>query len=291
MVASLTGFGRAEFSDAKGRLTAEVKSVNNRYLQLDIHVPYGYNWLDVPLRSMVGERVFRGKVFLRLEVIDYAPTQDFVINRQLLGKLFELQSSLQKEIGRDVPVSLDGLLGLPGVVKCDNGDADNETALARIKPVVQKAIDSFLEFRNREGEKLADDLKIRNRNLSTMVKEIEQRVPQFKEKFIERFTARIKELAGRAEVDESKLGTEIALWTDRSDISEELTRLKSHLEELGKILSSKSQIGRKLDFLVQEINREANTISNKIGDLMIIQQVLEMKSEIEKIREQAQNIE
>ena len=291
MVASLTGFGRAEHTDTRGRVCAEFKSVNNRFLQLDLHLPYGYSWIDSYIRALVSEKVFRGKVLCHLEVIDYSPTQNIVINRPLIGKLLALQTDLEKELGRSVPTSLDGLLALPGVVKTESSDSDNDVNWERIKPIAQKALNSFLEFRRREGEKLSEDLIARQKRLTGYVKTIEERIPEFKEKFIERFTARITELAGKTDLEPARLGTEIALWTDRSDISEELTRLKCHLEELAKILQAAGPVGRKLDFLLQEINREANTIGNKIGDLIAIQQVLEIKCEVEKIREQAQNLE
>jgi len=291
MVASLTGYGRADFSDSRGKISAEIKSVNNRFLQLDIYLPFGYNWLDAPLRSMISEKVFRGKVVFRLELFDYAPNQEIFVNKTLLTKLLKLQEEIENETGHRIPVSLDGLLSLPGVLKSEVSEGENEALLARVRPVVQKALTDFLTFRNDEGKKLAEDLLKRREMLAALLKAVVDRVPQFREKFLERFTARIKELTREVGVDEARLNTEIAIWADRSDITEELTRLNSHIDELGKILTSKGQIGRKLDFLIQELNREANTICNKIGDLMIVQQMVEMKCELEKIREQAQNIE
>lgn len=272
-------------------MALEIKSVNNRFLQLDLHLPYGHGWLDAPLRTIFSEHVFRGKVFVHLDLVDYAPTQNVVINRSLLTQLFDLQGNLETELKRSVPATLDGLLALPGVMKCEMTEADQQAVLDRVRPVAEKAIQMFVEFRRREGEKMAIDMRERHQRLCGYVAAIEERIPLFREKFQERFSARMTELAQKADLDQTRLSTEIALWTDRSDVSEELTRLKAHLEELGKMLQSTGPIGRKLDFLLQELNREANTINNKIGDLAVIQHSLDVKCELEKIREQVQNIE
>ncbi len=291
MVASLTGFGRAEMTDPTGRVAVELKSVNNRFLQLDIHVPYGYNWTDGLIRSFLSERVSRGKILLHLEIVDYVPSNQVIVNRPLLRQLFDLQKEFGKELGTNVPANLDGLLALPGVMKVDAERSDNETIWKRILPVLEQSVEKFVESRRREGENLAKDMLQRRDRLEALALGIEERVPTFRAQFLEKFNTRIKELAGQAGVDENRLAMETAIWADRSDISEELTRLKSHLGELGKTLQSREPIGRRIDFLVQELNREANTISNKFADLMVLQQILEVKCEIEKIREQAQNIE
>ncbi|HNW36589.1 MAG TPA: YicC family protein [Candidatus Ozemobacteraceae bacterium] len=291
MVASLTGFGRGELTDATGRIAVELKSVNNRFLQLDVHVPWGYGWADSQLRSLISERVSRGKVSVNLEIVDYAPTQQAVVNRPLLKSFIDLAIDLEKETDRPLPLRLDGMLGLPGVMKVDSEKTDQNVIWARIKPVAEKAIATFIESRKREGANLAADILRRKERLEECRTAIEERIPQYRAAFIERFTARIKELAGQAGIDDSRLSSEIAIWTDRSDISEELTRLSSHLKELGAIMQSTEPIGRRLDFLLQELNREANTTGSKVGDILVIQQVLDIKCEIEKIREQAQNIE
>jgi uncharacterized protein (TIGR00255 family) len=209
----------------------------------------------------------------------------------LLKKLIALNEEISADTGRSLPVDFDGLLSLPGVMKVDSRQADNEELWKRIQPVVNEAIDNFIASRNREGQNLADDLRQRSQVLREINSRIEAKLPEFRQAFIERFTERITELAGKAGFDESRLGTEIAIWADRSDVSEEITRLNSHLKELENILSSDKPAGRRLDFLVQELNREANTMGSKISDVAITQLVLDIKCEIEKIREQAQNIE
>ncbi|GAB4270875.1 MAG: YicC family protein [Candidatus Rifleibacteriota bacterium] len=291
MISSLTGFGRASFTDEAGRISVELKSVNNRFLQIDLHLPYGFNWADGLIRKQVSSRISRGKVYLHLEVVDYNPNQDVIINRPLLKKLVQLNEELAQETQKPLPIQLDGLLSLPGVMKVDSKAIDNEVMWQRIQPVLTEALDNFISARRREGDNLANDLKQRSKTLKESVSLIENKIPEIKEQFIKRFTERITELAGKAEVDETRLNTEIAIWADRTDVSEELTRLRSHLKELEKILDSKEPIGRRLDFLVQELNREANTLSCKVSDVTVSQVILDIKCEIEKIREQAQNIE
>lgn len=291
MILSLTGFGRASFTDEAGRINVELKAVNNRFLQIDTHTPYGYNWVDGLIRQQLGSRVSRGKIHVNLEVVDYRPSQDIVINRPLLKKLIELNTEIENETQKSLPLHIDGLLSLPGVMKVDAKQIDNETIWARIQPVLNEAIESFIRARKREGENLSADLKQRGKTISETTKKIEMLIPEFRQQFTTRFTERITELAGKAGFDESRLGTEIAIWVDKGDVSEEITRLNSHLKELENILDSSKPSGRRLDFLVQELNREANTLGSKISDVTITNMVLDIKCEIEKIREQAQNIE
>ncbi len=291
MISSLTGFGRSTFSDEAGRVSVELKSVNNRFLQIDLHLPYGFNWADGQIRKSISQMVTRGKLYLHLEYVDYSPNQDVIINKPLLKKLVSLNQELNQETGLELPLQLDGLLSLPGVMKVDNKPSDTEKIWNRISPVLEEAIKVFIEARQREGANTAADLLQRKANLTEAIKKIEEKLPDFKQDYIKRFTERITELTEKAGYDESRMSTEIAIWADKSDVSEELERLHSHLKEMENILKSSKPIGRRLDFLVQELNREANTLSSKINDVEISQHVLDIKCEIEKIREQAQNLE
>ncbi len=291
MISSLTGFGRASLTDESGRINVELKSVNNRFLQIDLHLPYGYNWLDGLIRQQVSTRISRGKVYLHLEIVDYNPNQEIIINRPLLSKLINLREEIARESGQTLPLEFDGMLALPGVMKVDSKQIDNDAMWQRIQPVLAEALEQFASSREREGNNLAEDMRQRSICLKDTLSKIEKLLPEFKQQFISRFTERIAELAGKAGFDEARLGTEIAIWADRSDVSEEITRLNSHLKELENVLSSDKPVGRRLDFLVQELNREANTLSSKISDVAISQLAIDIKCEIEKIREQAQNIE
>jgi len=291
MISSLTGFGRASLTDESGRINVELKSVNNRFLQIDLHLPYGYNWLDGLIRQQVSTRISRGKVYLHLEIVDYNPNQEIIINRPLLSKLISLREEIALDSGQTLPLEFDGMLALPGVMKVDSKQIDNDAMWQRIQPVLAEALEQFASSREREGSNLAEDMRQRSICLKETLSKIEKLLPEFKQQFISRFTERITELAGKAGFDEARLGTEIAIWADRSDVSEEITRLNSHLKELENVLRSDKPVGRRLDFLVQELNREANTLSSKISDVAISQLAIDIKCEIEKIREQAQNIE
>ena len=291
MISSLTGFGRSTFSDEAGRVSIELKSVNNRFLQIDLHLPYGYNWAGAEIKKHISKKVYRGKIYLHMEVVDFNPNQDVIINKPLLKKLVALNKELSSDIGESLPIQLDGLLSLPGVMKVDNEPVDTDKILKRILPVLDEAIKNFIDARQREGENMADDLLLRKTNITAVVGEIEARLPDFKKSFIDKFHERIAELTEKVDIDETRLNTEIAIWADKSDVTEELTRLNSHLKEMTNILKASKPIGRRLDFLVQELNREANTLGSKINDFEISQKILDIKCEIEKIREQAQNIE
>ncbi len=291
MVASMTGFCRAEKTDERGRVVVEFKSVNHRFLQLDCYLPLGQNWAEPLVRQFCEDKLSRGKVTFRLNVFDYRAAPELHLNHTGVRQVLDLAKQLESETGRPVPCSLDGILALPGMLQTETSSEDQETAWERIRPVVEAALQAFVKARRDEGARLARDLSTRRDTLRASVDAIKTRVPEFKQAFSQRFTTRIHELAGQAGFEESRLATEIALWTDRSDISEELTRLDSHLEQFAQLLKASGPIGRKLDFLLQELNREANTVGSKIGDLAIVQQVLEIKGELEKIREQLQNIE
>jgi len=291
MVASLTGFGRADFTDEQGRICIELKSVNNRFLQLDFHLPYGYGWLDARLRQEIGKRVTRGKLYMHLELVNYAPEQHIVINEPFVENLLAMHRRLAEKHGEALSINFDGLLALPGVMKVDTKKSADEATWNRLLPVLEKAITEFVESREREGKRLEDDLLQRRLTLLRLYDLIEARVPEYIKLFQEKFSIRIKELAETADIDPSRLNTEIAIWVDKTDVSEEITRIRSHLDELEQTLSIKGDIGRRLDFLVQELHREATTLGNKFSDTEVRQQILDMKCEIEKIREQAQNIE
>lgn len=291
MISSLTGFGRASYTDEAGRISVELKSVNNRFLQIDIHLPYGFGWADALIRKYVSNQVSRGKIYINVDIVDYNPSQEFIINKELLKRLVALKDEISTETNKELNLSFSELLLLPGVMKSDSAEANTDDIWARINPVLEEAVELFVKSRQREGQSLADDLKSHGKDLNSYLDEAEKLIPEYRESFSNRFKERITELAGKAGLDEARLATEIALWADKTDVSEEIVRLRSHLKELENILQTGQPVGRKLDFLVQELNREANTLGNKINDFTICQIALNMKCSIEKIREQAQNIE
>jgi len=215
MISSLTGFGRSTFTDEAGRISVELKSVNNRFLQIDLHLPYGYNWATAEVKKHVSKNVHRGKVYLHMEIVDFNPNQDVIINKPLLKKLVGLNKELSEELGVDLPVQLDGLLSLPAVMKVDNKPVDTDEIMKRMLPVLDEAIKNFVDSRQREGQNMADDLMLRKANIISVVDEIEERLPEFKESFINKFKERITELAGKVDIDDSRMNTEIAIWADK----------------------------------------------------------------------------
>ncbi|MBF0409121.1 MAG: YicC family protein [Candidatus Riflebacteria bacterium] len=291
MLKSLTGFGKSESVDEKGRIFVELKSVNNRFLQIDLRTSGSYSWLENYIRPVVSEKITRGKVHIVVDIADNEPSSGFSIDRQIIGRLIDVAAEIEKEKGIKLPVSLDGILSIPGVIRNSSESIDEEASWQRIRPVVESAVESLVQSRSREGGNLAEDLHKRRDRLVYLVDSIEKQFPVFHDTFKRKFSAKIRDLLQETPLDETRMATEIALFTDKSDISEEITRLKSHLNELDLVLCRSDSIGRRLDFLIQEINREANTINSKASDLSIINDVMEIKCELEKIREQAQNIE
>lgn len=292
MVASMTGYGRAERSDALGRVVVELKAVNHRFLQLDCQLPYGFAWAESPLRQRCEGRIHRGKVTLHLSVYDLAPPGQFHLNVAALRQLLAGRRQLEDELGCPLPASFDGLLQLPGMLKSEARSDDQEAQWQRLEPVVDAAIAAFVDNRRKEGEALTRDLASRRATLGRSLAAIRERLPAHRAEFEQRFAARVRELAAKAGgLDEARLATEIAIWAEKADVAEEVTRFAAHLEQFDRLLAGDGPRGRQLDFLVQEINREANTMGSKIGDLAIVQQVLEVKGELERVREQIQNLE
>ncbi|NLM17759.1 MAG: YicC family protein [Candidatus Riflebacteria bacterium] len=291
MILSLTGYGRAELTDETGQLNAELRSVNNRFLQLNVRIPSSYSWAEMQIREFISARISRGSLNFSLEVLNSEEETDIEINLPLLRKLLNLHSELSLQTAKDTSLSFNGLLSIPGIMKIRPKEGDKEALWKRLEKVLQDLIDNFIESRKREGDRLKTALICHADTLAEIVSKVEPLSADYKETAIAKFKERIKELSEAAEIDESRLNTEVALWTDRLDVTEEIVRLKSHLEELKNILDSEEPIGRRLDFLAQELNREANTLSSKIDDVQITKLAIDLKCEIEKIREQAQNIE
>lgn len=293
MVASLTGYGRAEYVDEAYKFTVEIKSYNNRFLQIDVHLPYTYSWLDPYIKNFLCEKIARGRICCNVDILDYNFSAKIVLNKTFIESIIALKHELESSYNINFPLTLDGCLSLAGAMKSEYEKPDFEVLWRKLLPVLQEAVAQFISQREREGANLAKDLLIRKDKIKQLLEIIENRVPEYQKEFINKFKARIRELAAISNVDDARLAVETAIWADKSDITEEIVRIKSHLEELEKTLncSTNTAIGRRLDFIAQELYREANTISNKIGDILILQQVLEMKCEIEKIREQVQNIE
>lgn len=294
MIKSMTGFGRGEFSDGKRTIIAEIRAVNHRYSDITVKMPRRYSFAEDRIKNAVKEVVRRGK--LEVSIIVENITEDDTnirLNTMVARQYFDNLNLLKEEFGLTGEVTLPFLAGLPDVMKAVPDVEDEEEITKCLETSVHSAARHLDEMRIAEGEKLAEDLLARGKHIRELVDRIEDRAPRVVEVYTEKLKARIKELIGSsATVPEDRILLEAAIFADKSNITEELVRLDSHIQQLHSIISKSSQPdGKKLDFLVQEMNREANTIGSKANDMEITNVMLEIKSEIEKIREQVQNIE
>ena len=294
MIKSMTGFGRGEFSDGKRTIIAEIRAVNHRYSDITVKMPRRYSFVEDRIKNAVKEVVRRGK--LEVSIIVENITEDDTnirLNTMVARQYFDNLTLLKEEFGLTGEVTLPFLAGLPDVMKAVPDVEDEEEITKCLETSVQSAARHLDEMRIAEGDKLAEDLLARGKHIRELVDRIEERAPRVVEVYTEKLKARIKELIGNsATVPEDRILLEAAIFADKSNITEELVRLDSHIQQLHSIISKSSQPdGKKLDFLVQEMNREANTIGSKANDMEITNVMLEIKSEIEKIREQVQNIE
>ncbi len=292
MVCSMTGFGRAKETVSGLDITVEIKSVNHRFFEFSSRVPRAYQFLDEKLKTFCGKSIVRGKAEVSVTVADNTQSGTVVeIDRGLADAYMKALGRLAREyrIKNDVKVS--SLMSVPGIFKVTQNTADDDTVIAAVLQVAQSALDSFIKMRTAEGERLADDVKKRTDLILEKVAFIEARSPKTVKEYRERIEQKIRELIGDTAVDEQRLITETAVFADKVAVDEETVRLRSHISQLCALLDNGGAVGRKLDFIVQEMNREANTIGSKAQDIEIAHTVVDIKAEIEKIREQIQNIE
>ena len=292
MVKSMTGYGRAEETIRGCTITVELRSVNNRYLDCNIRLPRLYLFAEDGIKSRVQNIISRGKVDVFV-TLDYAEKEEVkvTVNRPVAdgyyGALKQLAQSYQ--LSEDISVSL--LSRFPDVLLAEKAEEDTEQRAQDIYSVLDRALADFDEMRTKEGSRLRDDILSRAAAIEDMVTFVEERSPQTVSEYRAKLEARMQEVLQNTQIDESRLLTEAAIFADKVAVAEETVRLRSHIAQLREMLSKGGATGRKLDFLIQEFNREANTIGSKCSDIQIARQVVDIKAEIEKIREQVQNIE
>jgi len=294
MIKSMTGFGRSEYTDGKRNITVEIKSVNHRYSDISIKMPRRYGFAEDKVKNTVKERIRRGKVDVSIMVENITENDvNIKLNTMIARQYYENLLELRKEFAVEGDITLQFLAGLPDVMKAIPDVEDEEEITKAILIPVAEAAANLEKMRAVEGEKLAEDLIAKGRNIRGILDKIAERAPQVSIDYTARLKERITELIGGSiEVPEDRILVEAAIFADKCAIDEEITRLGSHLIQLENIVTKSTQPdGKKLDFLVQEMNREANTIGSKANDITITGYMLEIKSEIEKIREQVQNIE
>lgn len=288
----MTGYGRGETASVDKQITLEVKSVNHRFLEIVVRMPRQLSALEERIKKTVQDRVSRGRIDIFVSLEETGEKKRLVKVDKELGlayynSLKELANSLE------IPENFDivRMSTLPGLLTIETEEDNIEEIWQMVQAALTKALDSLIEMRTVEGEKLATDLLNRRNIIADYVARIEERSSIVVSEYKEKLSQRVQELLGDIQIDEQKLANEVAFFADRASIAEELVRLESHLSQMIDIVKSNNSVGRKLDFLVQEMNREINTIGSKANDIEISHAVVEVKSELEKVREQVQNIE
>ena len=292
MIKSMTGYGGAKGEVEAIAVTAELKSVNNRYLDVSVRLPKSCLFAEEAVRSAVANVISRGKVDVFVTV-DASKAEEAVIqvNENLAAAYLKAVRDTAEKFGLDGEISALSLVRFPEVLSADKTDAGRDAVSNAIVTVLAQALEEFDAMRTREGEKLREDIEGKLCTLEAMVAKIEERSPQTVAEYREKLLGRMQEVLSDAAVDESRILQEAAIYADKVAVDEEMVRLKSHIAQFRLLLAAGSPAGRKLDFLVQEMNREANTTGSKCADSEIARTVIDMKAELEKIREQIQNME
>jgi uncharacterized protein (TIGR00255 family) len=289
---SMTGFGAGEIVAGAGRYGVEVRSVNHRFCEVVVRMPRDLSQLEDRVRALVQSRVLRGRVDVVLVRDDYGRRPRTVKTDTELAKAYiSALDGLRQALPVSGTVDLSLLLSLPDLVKIEDEKADVEAAWPAVEGGVGAALEKLVAMREAEGARLGADLLARLARMEGFAEAIAARAPAVVEDYHARLERRVQELAGSVAVDPGRLATEVALFADRSDITEELTRFRSHLTQFRATLAGSGAIGRTLEFIVQEIGREANTVGSKANDLEITRHVIAIKGELESLREQIQNVE
>ena len=292
MIKSMTGYGRARETLHGRDITVELRSVNNRYLDCTVKMPRMYIFAEDAIKAMVQKSVSRGKVDVFLTIDTTGADQAVIsVNTALAGEYLLGIRKLAAELNLPENVTAWDLSRLPDVLTVTKAEEDLEAVSADLCAVLAKAIEAYNAMREREGQKLAEDILGRLDTIERLTAAVEERSPQTVTEYREKLLERMWEVLGSASVDEGRLLTEAAIYADKVAVDEETVRLRSHLSQLREMLQGSEPIGRKLDFLIQEVNRESNTIGSKCCDVDIARKVVDLKAEVEKIREQVQNIE
>ena len=292
MVKSMTGFGRAKEQINGLDITIEIKSVNHKYFEFSARIPRVYSFLEEKIKSALASSISRGKVEVSVSIEDNTENATVVeINHEYADAYIAALNKLSKEykIKNDIKVS--SFVGLNDMFKVKKHVLEDEVIENAVLTVLAKAVESFIEMRTIEGERLVNDVKSRLDFILEKVEFVEKRSPETVKLYRERIEQKIKELLGDTTIDEQRILTEVAIFADKVAVAEETVRLRSHIKQFEDLLNSDAPVGRKLDFIVQEMNRETNTIGSKAQDIEIAHTVVDIKSEIEKIREQIQNME
>jgi len=292
MIKSMTGYGGAKGSAEGLSVSIELKSVNNRYLDVSVKLPRTMLFAEEPIKAAVGRHISRGKVDVFVTV-DQSASDDMEVrvNEPLLKGYIEALSSAAEKFGLQNDMTVMSLCRLPDVLSTDRREIDSSALMTGITEILERALTEYDAMRLREGEKLRDDVLARLETISRLTGAVEENAPKTVAEYRARLEQKLQEVLATANIDESRVLTEAAIFADKIAVDEETVRLRSHISQLRGLTNGESPAGRKMDFLIQELNREANTIGSKCQNADIAHVVVELKAEIEKIREQIQNVE
>ena len=292
MVKSMTGFGHAEAVGEKRKLTVEMKSVNNRYLDVNIRMPKKFSAFEAQIRNVLKEYVSRGKVDVFITEETFAEgVGEVVLNTALAKQYMDACNSISSELGIEGQVKITDIARFPDVITVREPETDEEELWAEIEAVVRACAEKFNAARVSEGERLREDMTAKLQQMKLSVAYIEEHEPQIMADYRARLMKKLSDILEDRTIDENQLATALIIYSDKICTDEETVRLKSHIIQMIDELGKDESVGRKLDFLAQEMNRESNTILSKAGDLATSNVGIELKTEVEKIREQIQNIE
>jgi uncharacterized protein (TIGR00255 family) len=288
----MTGFGKASCSINGSMVSMELSSVNHRYLDASIRLPYEWSSTEPELREILKDFLSRGKLNIsvnrkRTDTTAHA----LVLAKDVAQQYIDAADELSKMVGSDETISVNTLAQIPGVFQQQEEDEDLEKALEALSGLLREALSNLNRMRDAEGKKLNEDLKHRIQLIRNTVEDVKTRLPELNRLYTTRLRKRITEIAGETSVTEERIALEVAVLSDKGDVTEELVRLETHLDHAVELMEDDEPGGRKLNFLTQEIQREINTLGSKVRDTDVVRHVLDMKSELEKFREQIQNIE
>jgi len=292
MVKSMTGYGRAREMKNNRDITVELRSVNNRYLDCSVKMPRAYIFAEDAVKAGVQKAISRGKVDVFITIDALAAEETVVkVNAQLAQSYCAALKELDELCGLKTEINAASLARFPDVLNVTKAEEDLESVAADICSVLAEALEAYNAMRAVEGKKLAEDISSRLDTIEAITAKVEERSPQTVAEYRAKLTARMEEVLQSTTIDEARILTEAAIFADKIAVDEETVRLRSHVAQLRDMLSSNEPMGRKMDFLIQEVNRESNTIGSKCNDVAIARDVVALKAEVEKIREQVQNIE
>ena len=289
---SMTGYGKSKLEINGRSYSVEIKSVNNRYCDISVRLPRNISFYENDIKKLISSKVSRGKIDVFVEYTNYTNEgKDVVINKDL-AKLYikELKDLAQEENLPDT-IRITEITKMPDVLQLKNNEGENDVILNELSECVTEAVNNFVEMRTVEGNKIKEDLQNRLNRIKELVDDISKNTAGLIDEYVVKLGERIKEILKTDTVDETRLAQEIVIFADKSSVEEELTRLDSHIHQFEKLINENGAIGKKLDFIIQEMNREANTTASKSVKLEITNDVIEIKTELEDIREQIQNIE